>query len=319
MLGVVINPHARGARRDPALLERVATQLDAGDDVAAPTTPEALRAQLGAWRARGLSTLAVYGGDGTGHRVVSEVMRAWPEELPEVLWLTGGTMNTVSRSMGQRGSPQGQLAAFLAARRSGQRLARTRRWPLRVDGEQHGFLFGVGIVQRFIEVYEDGPQPSPLKAAWTLARAVASAFVGGPFAERFFRGVPLRVRADDHAWPERAWRILTVGAVDQIGLGFAPTPGVLTAPGRMEVYASAASPIAFARSLPALFRGGGGHGPDDARQTCARLVLEGDGPIAYNLDGDLSVGGATVVVETTRPVTFLLAPGARPPPNTLGP
>ena len=54
--------------------------------------------------------------------------------------------------------------------------------------------------------------------------------------ERFFRGLPAQVTGDGVVWPQRSWKILTVGAVDQIGLGFRPTPGVLTHPGGLHAF-----------------------------------------------------------------------------------
>jgi diacylglycerol kinase family enzyme len=193
-----------------------------------------------------------------------------------------------------------------------------------VDGEplptEVGFLFGIGIVARFIAAYEQGGEPSPLKAAWTLARAVGSAFTGGAFAEAFFRGVPARVNGDGEAWPERAWKILTVGAVDQIGLGFRPTPGALTHPGSLHAFAAASSPVAFARDLVPLFQGRPTGDPLAHDQICRDLRIEADAPLTFNLDGDLFEVGPKLRVHTARPLRFVLGdPDAVDPARAVRP
>lgn len=328
MLAVIVNRRSRAARRDPGVIDRFRAQVGGLGVVLAPDSPELLTAALRDAQRQGCTQVALFGGDGTGHRVMTAVHEAWPHDaLPEVMWLHGGTMNTVSRSMGQRGRPTEQLEAWLSELRGGPRLDRTRRWPLHVTADdadgaplpaEVGFLFGVGIVARFIEAYEQGGEPSPLKAAATLVKAVASAFTGGSFAEQFFRGLPADVTGDGVPWPRRSWKILTVGAVDQIGLGFRPTPGVLTHPGCLHAFASASSPVAFARDLVPLFRGHKARDPGAHDQICHRLEISADEALVYNLDGDLFTVGRRVVVKTRAPVRFVLAPGAVQPANALG-
>ena len=311
---MLVNPRSRSVRRDPALVDRLRRVCGDVGEVLAPSTPAELRAM--ASDLAGRPRLAIHGGDGTGHQVLTALRGHGA--TPELMWLHGGTMNTVSRSMGQRGRPEPQLAAWVDELRGGPRLLRTRRWPLHVDDGNVGFLFGIGIVPRFIEAYESNGEPTPVRAAFTLARAVLSAFTGGSFAERFFRGIDAHVEGDGVVWPRRAWRILTAGAVDQIGLSFRPFSGVLHRPGHMHVFASASSPVGFARDLIPLLRGHPARDVGAHDQLCRRLVIEAAEPLQYNLDGDLYTVGRRVVVSTEAPVTFVLAPGARPPPNGLG-
>jgi hypothetical protein len=81
----------------------------------------------------------------------------------------------------------------------------------------------------------------------------------------------------------------------------------------MEVFASAASPVAFALDLPRLFVGSPAASPLSHSAVCRELVLRAGEPLGYNLDGDLYDDGLELTVRTTAPVTFLLAPGSRPP------
>jgi diacylglycerol kinase (ATP) len=317
VIAVILNPRSRSVRRDPTFAERLRRICGPTGEVHAPESREALRSLVSSLK--GVRHLALHGGDGTGHQVLTALRQAGVEELPELMWLHGGTMNTVSRSMGQVGHAESQLSAWVTELRGGPSLLRTRRWPLQVDDGNAGFLFGIGIVPRFIEAYEADGEPTPVKAAVTLGRAVLSAFTGGAFARSFFRGIEAHVEGDGVVWPRRAWRILTAGAVDQIGLSFRPFPGVLRHPGQMHVFGSASSPVGFARDLVPLFRGQPARDPGAHDQVCRRLVIEADEPLRYNLDGDLYTAGRRLTVETGAPATFVLAPGARPPENVLGP
>lgn len=317
---VIVNPRARSVRRDPRVTERLRQLVGAAGRVLAPDTPDALLDALRAAKHDGVTHLAWHGGDGTGHRCTTALFQAWGDAPPpSLMWLHGGTMNTVSRSMGQRGRPPDQLRAFLDDAAGRATLARTRRWPLCIDSARYGWLWGIGIVPRFIEVYESGGEPSPLKAAATLARAVASSLTGGPFADAFFRGIPCEVTLDGQRWPDRAWRIFTVGAVHDIGLQFRPFPGVLTHPGCFHAFGSASPPAAFTADLLPLRLARPARHPLAHDGVGRVLRLKANEPLRYNLDGDLYDTGPEVEVSAGPPLTFLLAPGARPPENTLGP
>lgn len=306
MISVVLNPRARKLRRNPRLTDTLRSVVGDLGDVALPHGEEALRTWATQFLERGGRRLAICGGDGTAHKVLTAIDQLGRPEDLEVMLLHGGTMNTIARSMGHRGKPADQLAAWVEELRGGPRLTRVERAPLRIEGRT-GFLFGIGIVPRFIEAYESGPEPSPGIAALTLTRAVASAFTGGDFAKRFFRGIDAHVEGDGIIWPTRSWRILTAGAVRNIGLDFKPFPGVATNPGHMHAFATASSPMGFAKDLIPLRLGKPARDPKAHDQVCRRLLLRADEPLRYNLDGDLYDTGTELLVESGDVLPFVLS------------
>lgn len=311
---MVANPSARWLRRRPRRLDALRGRLGGRGRLHAPETREGVVAAVEAARADQPAVIAILGGDGTVHHVLSALLADAEAELPDVVLLPGGTMNTVARSLGVRGGVLEALDAVLDEVGGGARCARVRRAPLRVDDRHHGFLFGVGLVPRFIEVYESGGEPSPVKAARTLARAVGSAFVGGAFAQRFFAPVEVRVQLDDVVWPPTRWRLVTAGAGHDLGLGFRPFPGLLERTGVLGAFGTASTPTRFARDLWPIWRGR----PVRHAEACGGvgrvLRLEAAAPLAYNLDGDLYVArGPTLEVRAGREVRFVLPPGGRPP------
>ncbi|MCL0148954.1 helix-turn-helix domain-containing protein, partial [Klebsiella pneumoniae] len=69
----------------------------------------------------------------------------------------------------------------------GEPLDLADRQAMRIDGGQLGFLFGIGLIARYLERYYEGGTPTPLKAAKVFAHLVGSALIGGPVAREATR------------------------------------------------------------------------------------------------------------------------------------
>src|SRR5687767_13928987 len=79
------------------------------------------------------SAIAVHGGDGTLHKSLSALVRAWRgRPLPPIAVLRGGTMIVVVSSLGLAGRPEAVVADLAAAARSGRPLPVIERRCLRV-------------------------------------------------------------------------------------------------------------------------------------------------------------------------------------------
>ena len=119
-IGIVNNPRSSRNRRHPETGARLARLLDGQGLVADASTPDELHRALETFRAAGIDTLGVNGGDGTNHYVLTAAVAAWgAEPLPRLLVLRGGTMNTLASNHGLRGDPEALLSAHLLDRRSG--------------------------------------------------------------------------------------------------------------------------------------------------------------------------------------------------------
>jgi len=311
---LIANPLAKSLRARPARIEHLKRLLLPGDRLQMPQTPAALDAAVA--QVRPDETVAIYGGDGTLHRVLT-ALYAQKKRNP-VLVLPGGTMNTIDRGLGGRGPATRRLGDFQQARRQSTALGTTTRWPLRVDGANVGFLFGVGITARFIEAYEAGGTPSPTKAATTLLRAMGGSLVGGAFARAFFAPIPLTLTVDGKVWAQDGWRLIAVGATEEIGLGFAPFSGVATHPGHFHVVGTGSRPRTILRELKAFYRGqtpATAHGGPGTQ-----LTLQHPTPLTYQLDGDLyQAREGTLTVEVAQELTLWKTPGHRDTPLLDGP
>lgn len=309
-IGIVNNPRSRRNRRNPALAGRLRAQLGDDGEVADASTPEELDAAVARFRAAGVDLVAVNGGDGTGHFVVTALARAFGEApLPRLLLLRGGAMNTVARGHGVGGPPERILREVLVRRRHGLPLRTTPRDLLRVTADggepRFGFIFGTGAIVAFLEAYYATGHPSPLTAAALVARGVGSALVGGRFAATLTRRAPLRVTTDGDEWEDGAYLAVAAGSTPEAGFGFQAFHRCGEQPGFFHAVGVTGTVGQLARALPRLRRGAPWRRRVAQDEVARVLELEGDAP-RYTVDGDLYPARAAVRVETGPAVEIVL-------------
>src|SRR6187401_1218608 len=91
--------------RYPALAEKLKRILGASGTLEQPADLEELGAVARAFKARDIDVVCVSGGDGTLHTVLTAMATAYDgAPLPRVAILRAGTMNTVARGLGIRGT-----------------------------------------------------------------------------------------------------------------------------------------------------------------------------------------------------------------------
>jgi diacylglycerol kinase (ATP) len=307
-IGVITNPRSRANRRNPHLAHRLGYILGERGEVAAPADLGALDETARMFRDREIDILCVNGGDGTLHKAMTAMVRAYGDTpLPPVALLRGGTMNTIARSLGVFGSPAQLLDIIVSAYHDGTPLPTTRRSLLEVDGN-YGFLFGTGVMARYLEAYYAGSEPSPRKAAWVLFQAVLSACVGGSFAARLVEPERLDVVADGSHWAPEAYRSVGAGTVADVGLGFRPFFEAPTHPGHLHAIGFATSTFGVVRALPYIWRARLPEDPNIVDQVAREVVIRGQAPVKYMLDGDFFPGSTEVRLRVGPTVEFLCPP-----------
>ncbi len=232
--------------------------------------------------------IAVHGGDGTLHKTLSSLIKAFAgAPLPPIAILPGGTMNVVSRSLNLDGKPDQILASLVAALRGGKPLRTVARHCLKVENE-YGFVFGNGLIANFLEEYYSKKEYGADRALWILARTFFSGLVNGDYAGRIVRKFEGRVLVDGEALP---WDSLTgVGAatVREVGMGFKLNHRADEDPEKFGFLAIHAGPVALGLDLYAVHRGKG-LAPSRAFSGLGRkLRIEpAEGNLLYTIDGDL--------------------------------
>jgi len=266
------------------------------------STPDELDRAVERFRAADVDVLAVNGGDGTAHMVLTAFARAWNgRRLPDLLLLRGGAMNTVAHGHHIRGSPEGILREVLIRRRHGYPLRTVERDLLRVSADGGpptlGFIFGTGAVVSFLEAYYGTGWPTPATAAALVLRLLGSIAVGGAFARRVTRRDSLRISSDGDEWTDPSYLALVAGTTPDIGFGFKPFGRCAEQPGFFHAVGVTGSLRQLALSIPRIARGAPWKRRVAQDELARELVVEGEG-LGYTVDGDLYRAERMVRIET---------------------
>jgi diacylglycerol kinase family enzyme len=293
------SPRSGANRRRPARLRALEELAHTrGARLYATRTLDALDAAMRELATDPPDVLCINGGDGSVHRVLTSAVQHLPT-LPTLALLPGGTMDIAARSTGWLGRGATGLRRVLDGD-----LTTTERSLMLVDGRWAGFLFGNGLIARFLEVYEEVDDPTALRAAQILGRGAASAVVGGPFAARLTRRWRGEVELDGEVLPGDDWLAVAAGTVEQIGLGFRPFREARA--GQLHAVGLGSSVGRFARELPRVYRRRPLREPGNVERAARRLVLRSDEPASFMVDGDHHTGGNELVVEIGPTVRFLV-------------
>lgn len=312
-IGVVTNPRSRKNRKDPDVARTLSYVLGERGQLVAPDDLDALAKTAVRFREHGIEVLCVNGGDGTVHRALTAMVRAYgATPLPPVAILRGGTMNIVADSIGNRVSAEAMLDQVVDAYHTGDPLPEVSVRLLRIELDDappsYGFLSGNGIIARFLELYYEQTDPTPADAARLLARGALSALVGGRLIRRLTRPWRGTITLDGASLGGDEWVAVAIGTVEQMGLGFQVFHLLQQHPEQLQVVGIGGSVANLARDLVPLFRGQGVFRPGNLTHTGAELILAGDEPQQLMIDGDFYVAEQGRVRYSLGPVLRLLLP-----------
>src|ERR1700733_419066 len=116
-IGVVLNPRSRRNLRDPRAASRLARALGDHGVVREARTLDDLYRIAEDFKKLQIDVLGISGGDGTNHVTLTGFINVYAgNQLPQIAFLRGGTMNTVANSVGiRRGKPEGLLGRLMNA------------------------------------------------------------------------------------------------------------------------------------------------------------------------------------------------------------
>jgi len=302
-IGIVTNPNSRRNRRNPEQFRRLGYILGSEHDRHELTKhPDDIREVAQRFLEKGVEVLALNGGDGTNHVTLTTFIEVYGDTpLPKIAFLRGGTMNTISNSVGVRGTPGKILLNISEKYHLGHPFEITERDIIRVEFGEHcyyGFIFGNGIIYNFLDAYYATSNPGPPMAAKLLARAVGSAMVGGSFAKRLGRPFRARVRADGRSWEAEEFTAVMAASIEQIGLGFRPFNRCREQPGKFNVIGITCSALGVASELPRIRLGQLIAAQKARSEIASEVVFEPDETLHFTIDGDLHHSDGPVKLST---------------------
>lgn len=326
-IGVLINPRARGNRKDPMDPDTVRALVG---DCSVFVTRESREVPDVAGRLLDDSPdlLVVSGGDGTLHLLLTEILRRVdPHRLPAFLLLRGGTMNMAANNLSTSRAPLMEmrvLGRFLRGRgTAGPWPVRTVS-PLRIEADHldhplYGLVFANGIAFRILNEYYRGT-PSVTRAFNVTASIIAGAFMSKELDRRYFARLNATVRVDGEVAGRKDLRISVASAVPRLLLWFTifenhpPLSGDL-----FHFLANFLPTREIARHFWGLCRGQW-EGPGHVNHPVRRVEMTGAG--GFTVDGevyDLPEATGRCVLTAGPPVRFLDLSGFALPGHTWAP
>lgn len=312
-IGVINNPLSGGNRTGMGEIRKILAESPEAVHSDVRTPREAARA-LAEFARRDVDVVAINGGDGTVHAVLSVLFHRQPFERPPLLAvLRAGTTSMIAGDVGLRGPGAQALRRLLSwARGAGDAVIRPRP-VLRVQAADreplYGMFFGAGAIHQGIQYYHGKMHPLGLRRevgqGITLARFLLAAASG---KSGYISPEPVAVGLDDGAPERRDFLLLLVTTLRRLVLGLRPY--LDTGPGALHYTAVDARPRHLLRVVPFLFRGRESrHGtPENGYESRnvreARLELAG----GFTLDGQLytpEAGSGPLTVRDGGRATFL--------------
>ncbi len=286
-IGVITNPKAKKNVKEKDIREKL--QNIVGDDGIVRETPLPDRVNTVAeeFKKNNISLLCINGGDGSISITLRSFLDVYQDTpLPPIVHLRGGTMNTVANDIYSRGNNKKMLARVVEMVRNQEEMEIIERDLMRVN-KFCGFMFGVGLGPRFMEVYYEGGNPSPQKATRIVLQGIGSVIAGTRFAKDLF--IPFKgcVRIDGEELSKKEFLYLFVYTVETIGLLFRPFYRALEKQGHSHIWGGTMPPLSIILNLPKLFRGKPVNRSDLVNLLGREIVLSSDREILYYLDGEV--------------------------------
>jgi hypothetical protein len=225
------------------------------------STPSEMALALAEFARKKIDVIAVNGGDGTIHAVLTELFRKSDGgPIPLLTILRSGTASMISRDVGLNGSPEISLKRLVRWADNGQGNAHIiSRSILKVataSGRDplYGMFFGAAGICQGIQFCLDRVHTKglggELAAGLTLARFLIPA---ANKKNNFIFPVPIKIAFNNEPEEERNVLSILISTLDRLFLGFRPYLGTENAP--LHYTELGAHPRRLLMMLPSLLRG----------------------------------------------------------------
>ncbi|MEO7111102.1 MAG: diacylglycerol kinase family protein [Polyangiaceae bacterium] len=287
---VVINRSARHLRTDTALYRSILASAS-GATVHETKRIDALDGVARVIAKSAGKTVVLCGGDGSYMAGVTALAKAFGEDpLPKIALAPGGTVSTVARNWGMKGSLESYAKRILRAAIEDD--ARTKTRPtMRVrdaaDGERIGFIFGAGLVAQFFDVYDASSEQGYVGAAKIVARIFGGSFVGSALAKKVLTPVPCELEIDGIRSPARAFSLIVASVVKNLGLHMHVLHRAAEDHARVHLVASPLGPFLLGPQLPLVIAGKSLRGKNHVDTLTKKFRVTFEQENAYVLDGDM--------------------------------
>lgn len=287
-IGVVHNPFARGNMRRPWVVKKLHEVVSGAGELWETRNVNELPKVAENFLRQKLDILAINGGDGTLHLVLSAFVKVYGDHpLPKIMSLRGGTMNTMTNSLKIKGRTISILKEAVKKYREAEPMRELKQNLLKIN-DKYGFMSGAGLVANFLDAYYAGPNTGPVQAVRVAARGLSSAMVGGEYAKMLLQPASFRVTVDGKKLDPEEFSGVLGCTIKEVGLGVKPTFRAYDHPDRFHFIATTISPFRFAARVPAFwFERDWVHPAVQHSGVTGEVTVEPVKPFRWTVDGEM--------------------------------
>lgn len=286
-IGVILNPHSKRYKKYPEELKKMGFIVGDKASCRATDTMEHLEEVVHDFKNRDIDILAISGGDGTLHCTLTSFIRVYGDKpLPKICLLRGGTLNAVATIVGVKGTPETLLSNLMVKYHEDIPFQTTEMMLTKVN-DQYGFIFGLGVIYRFMEDYYSNPNVNALIAAKTLCKAIGSAIINGKFARGLFERFDADVIVNGKKWPFANYSAIYSGSMEELGLNFKTFYHVPDFPGQFHAIGFSLPPRNIIPYVPLMYFGKPSGCPNMLEEPATEMIIKLQKPMSYTIDGDM--------------------------------
>ena len=300
-IGIIFNPLAGKNRKYYWMSQELTDVLNGNGILRETKSKDDLNQAILEFKDRDIDIIAISGGDGTIHLVLSAVINTYKDKpFPKFMSLRSGTMNTFANSVKFKGKTQNILKEAIGKYKKGKPFKEINQ-PLIKINDKYGFMTGAGVVSKFLDIYNSSPNPGLVHAAKMVFRIIFSTIFSTHYSKNIFSPTKFKITIDGKKIKRNEFMFILGCTIKEIGLGFTPTPHAYDKPEHFHFIASSMKPISFVPKIPALWLGRDFTHPELQHNGIAKeVVVEPEGKLRWMVDGDL--------YSTEKPLHFSVGP-----------
>lgn len=302
-IGIILNPYSRSNRKNPDRIKHMGFIVGDKGSCHSTDTLDQVRELAHEFKEKKIDVLGISGGDGTNHKTLTTFLEVYGEEpLPRIALLRGGTMNNLANQLGIKGAPEKILSNLILKYHENEPFIEKKINMIKVNG-LYGFLFGMGLIDRFIDVYQNVEGgPTPARGAWLLARAAISSIYNGKFAQHLCERFDCKITVDGKPMPFKNYMMIFAGTMETLGFNFRPLYRATSIEGQFQTVGISATGrqllTTFPRALLALPAKCENYTDEMGKHTLVEL----EKPMSYTIDGDAPEAPSDRIEITTGPL-----------------
>lgn len=297
-IGIILNPYSRSYKHNPERMERLGFIV--GDKASCHATHDVLDVEALAreFKEKQIDILGISGGDGTNHVTITTFLKVYGETpLPKIAFLRGGTMNNIANALNIKGLPEKILSNLIFKYHSGEPFKMTEVDIIDVNGK-HGFLFGIGLVSRFIEEYYRQGKKTPLYAGSLLLQFLFGALCHTKFLMKMCERFDTKVVVNGKEWGFKNFVSIYAGTIETFGLHFDPFHRAREKPGHFHLIGISGTPRNLLFGFPWIFMRKKVPSENYEEDVASDVVIELAEPMTYQIDGDIQPATDRIVLKT---------------------